>query len=124
MCPRTIEIVQIDTVVAMSADQANGAIFELDQRLKSQMASRQMETHTRFQRLEARDLINVTVVPSGEKDTSGTLRPVTSRGRVQHLKSSSVFVIRSLERDTPMLTDGNFSDWVEHATAYWGHHKP
>ena len=61
----------IDEVVVMSTDQANGAIFEMLQKLSSQMTEFKIESSARFEKLQTRHQRAI-VVQSDVQDTCGS----------------------------------------------------
>ena len=116
-----------------SPDHANGAqLLEMMQSLTNQMTAMNTASEQRFSALENRATVSVVPVQSVSGDSTisqSTIAPITRPPSIleedSHAKAASLNMIRSLDRDMPLLTDDNYTEWVDHAIAYcdsagWG----
>lgn len=107
----------------MSNDQADMNVLELLQHLSSTLTNFQNENRARFERLESQDMLRV--VHSDVQDTSATSQAISASDPTTSKSAISASLMRSLEKDMPLLSDDNFPDWMDHAISYsraagWG----
>ena len=93
MGPRTGIVCLSLKLVAMSTGHATMALMTYLESVDSQMASMSTETQARFTLLEPRNKNSVNVVTRYVDNTS---------------KPSSSSIVRSLEKDMPILSDDDF----------------
>ena len=108
-----------------TTDLANGAeLFEMMQELARQMATMNSVERQRFHALETRTTVVVAPVQSKSVDSiitsQQTTPPPITTVDSSLSKAASSNMVRSLDRDMPLLTDDNYSEWVDHAVAYCG----